>query len=594
MTTTFHVSRLPPLGSVADSYDEHDPRFADAEEEGEEQNQSLSMREEEKRGGGEEEGQPKDEGEGEGDEEGDYYEEEEYYYEDDEEDDYEEDLKAKKRFGNLDGDFVVGGAAKTFQPAETSLESKWSHRIDLEDRKGSLQVNAPNSFSSVMKETGKKQLQQRVRVHEKKDRATTEQCLDPRTRLILYKMLNRGLVSEINGCLSTGKEANVYYGKTEKGDERAIKVYKTSILSFKDRDRYVTGEFRFRRGYCKSNPRKMVRVWAEKEFRNLTRLKAAGICCPDPVALRMHVLVMSFLGKNGWAAPKLKDAELTEEKLRECYLQCVKMMRKMYQECHLVHADLSEYNILYHKGILYFIDVSQSVEHDHPHALEFLRMDCSNINSFFKKRGVASMSIKELFDFIIDPTITTENMDAYLDKIQEHILQRGIDLTPEEELDEQVWKKSYIPSRLDAVLDAEKDVFKVKEEGSTEGLNYQKLTGLKDDLSGTLEVPEILAQSETPEKEGATKEEKGKDKVETKDKEAKEEAEGEESDEEEGEESEDEDEDKEGEGEGKELTKKERKKQVKAMQRERRMNKVPKKLKKRKKKATIKNRGKKR
>lgn len=51
-----------------------------------------------------------------------------------------------------------------------------------------------------------------------------------------------------------------------------LKVYKTSILTFKDRDRYVAGEFRFRRGYCKHNPRKMVRTWAEKEMRNLMRL----------------------------------------------------------------------------------------------------------------------------------------------------------------------------------------------------------------------------------------------------------------------------------------------------------------------------------
>ncbi len=28
---------------------------------------------------------------------------------------------------------------------------------------------------------------------------------------------------------------------------------------------------RFRHGYCKHNPRKMVRTWAEKEFRNLSR-----------------------------------------------------------------------------------------------------------------------------------------------------------------------------------------------------------------------------------------------------------------------------------------------------------------------------------
>ena len=34
----------------------------------------------------------------------------------------------------------------------------------------------------------------------------------------------------------------------------------------------------------------------------------------------------------------------------------------------------------YHEGTLYVIDVSQSVEHDHPHALEFLRKDCTNVN----------------------------------------------------------------------------------------------------------------------------------------------------------------------------------------------------------------------
>jgi RIO kinase 1 len=41
---------------------------------------------------------------------------------------------------------------------------------------------------------------------DKADRATTEQVLDPRTRVILLKMIGRGLVSQINGVVSTGKE----------------------------------------------------------------------------------------------------------------------------------------------------------------------------------------------------------------------------------------------------------------------------------------------------------------------------------------------------------------------------------------------------
>ena len=50
-------------------------------------------------------------------------------------------------------------------------------------------------------------------------------------------MLNGGLFSEINGCISTGKEANVYHAVTAEGTDLAVKIYKTSILVFKDRDR---------------------------------------------------------------------------------------------------------------------------------------------------------------------------------------------------------------------------------------------------------------------------------------------------------------------------------------------------------------------
>jgi RIO kinase 1 len=44
--------------------------------------------------------------------------------------------------------------------------------------------------------------------------------------------------------------------------------------------------------------------------------------------------------------------------------------------------------MLYYKGEVWVIDVSQAVEHDHPMALDFLRRDCANINDFFKKKGL--------------------------------------------------------------------------------------------------------------------------------------------------------------------------------------------------------------
>ncbi|KAL4803440.1 RIO1 family-domain-containing protein [Aspergillus unguis] len=301
------------------------------------------------------------------------------------------------------------------------------------------------------------------------DRATSEQVLDPRTRMILLQMINRNIVSEIHGCLSTGKEANVYHAMLQPDDfdaapiHRAIKVYKTSILVFKDRDKYVTGEFRFRSGYNKSNNRAMVKVWAEKEMRNLRRIYAAGIPCPEPINLRLHVLVMGFVGNSkGIAAPRLKDVEFNvpepEAKWREVYIDMLSYMRVMYQTCHLVHADLSEYNTLYHNNKLYVIDVSQSVEHDHPRSLEFLRMDIKNVSDFFRRKGVDMLSEKVVFEFIIAPAGPATVSDELRDAVEKLF---SIEVEADDEVDTAVFRQQYIPQTLDQVYDFERDAEKV-------------------------------------------------------------------------------------------------------------------------------------
>uniref|UniRef100_A0A8D0KXM3 Serine/threonine-protein kinase RIO1 n=1 Tax=Strix occidentalis caurina TaxID=311401 RepID=A0A8D0KXM3_STROC len=306
-------------------------------------------------------------------------------------------------------------SAKMSTPTDKALR-KFEHKINLD------KLNFDDSVINKVTEKSRQKEADMYRVKDKSDRATVEQVLDPRTRMILFKMLTRGVISEINGCISTGKEANVYHASTANGENRAIKIYKTSILMFKDRDKYVSGEFRFRHGYCKGNPRKMVKTWAEKEMRNLIRLNTAQIPCPEPIMLRSHVLVMGFIGKGDRPAPLLKNAQLSDSKVRELYLQIIQYMRRMYQDARLVHADLSEFNMLYHSGDVYIIDVSQAVEHDHPHALEFLRKDCANVNDFFQKHNVAVMTVRELFEFITDPSITSQNIDDYLSKVRPRTL----------------------------------------------------------------------------------------------------------------------------------------------------------------------------
>ena len=332
----------------------------------------------------------------------------------------------------------------------------------------------------------------RVKNKDKSDRATAEQVLDPRTRMILFKLLSRGSIGEIHGCISTGKEANVYYA-TGRDQGWAVKVYKTSILVFKDRDKYVTGEFRFRHGYARHNPRKMVRLWAEKEMRNLSRLYNAGIPCPQPIILKSHVLLMSFLGVNGWPSPKLKDVRLSESKARELYYECVLHVRNMYRKCRLVHADLSEYNMLVHNGQLYIIDVSQSVEHDHPQALEFLRKDCGNVTEFFRRKEVCVMSVKELFDFVTDLALSDDQVDEYLKRVEEKAVRREPDRAAEDEVSEAVFKQIFIPRTLAEVDKFEEDFDKMRI-GFGQDIAYSTVTGLKPDLSGVQSIPELLQE----------------------------------------------------------------------------------------------------
>lgn len=367
------------------------------------------------------------------------------------------------------------------KPTANTLASIDDQLAGLSRHAGKLRLDDQQSGLS-----GKKD-----RAADKSDRATSEQVLDKRTRMILLKMLDRNVVSEINGCLSTGKEANVYHAKSNPQDaeseadliplQRAIKVYKTSILVFKDRDKYVTGEYRFRQGYNKSSNRAMVKVWAEKEMRNLRRIYAAGIPCPEPIYLRLHVLLMGFLGnRKGTPAPRLKDVELegddVEATWKYLYLQLLGYMRILYQTCHLVHADLSEYNLLYHESKLWVIDVSQSVEHDHPKSLEFLRMDIKNVTDFFSRKGVDTLPERATFGFVTAAQGGTDQseMAARLEKLYATNATDGEAADAEKEVDNEVFRNQYIPQTLDQVYDVERDAEQIGE-GGGDSLVYRGL-----------------------------------------------------------------------------------------------------------------------
>jgi RIO kinase 1 len=147
-------------------------------------------------------------------------------------------------------------------------------------------------------------------------------------------------------------------------------------------------------------------------------------------------------------------------------------VRKIYHTCKLVHADLSEYNILYHADELWIIDVSQSVEQDHPSAFEFLRMDLKNVKAFFEGRGVRCLTVVRAFEFVTREVFDKEEAEVLREWVDEGGLE-GVeggeeqgneevktkledDAAAHKATEDSVFMRSFIPRSLNEMIDPER------------------------------------------------------------------------------------------------------------------------------------------
>lgn len=262
---------------------------------------------------------------------------------------------------------------------------------------GGFDMHLPNKVFNKLYRSALTDMRRKHRVHDKVEKATSDMALDPKTRLLIFKLVNNAILESFNGIISSGKEAVVFHGQLGKLEDRplpedcAVKVFKTTLTDFKTRERYIREDYRFKDRITKNNTQKFIRLWAEKEYHNLRRLQSAKIPSPEPILIKQHVLLMTFIGSNHQAAPKLKDANLSFSDLCSAYEQTVKAMTMMFHGCHLVHADLSAYNILWYENKCWIIDVGQAVEPSHPNALHFLYRDCTSVIKFFRSKGLPDL-----------------------------------------------------------------------------------------------------------------------------------------------------------------------------------------------------------
>jgi RIO kinase 1 len=212
-----------------------------------------------------------------------------------------------------------------------------------------------------------------------------EGVIDPPTLKVLYSFLSRGVITALHGAIATGKEANVYKGIDKDGNPVAVKIYRISTAETDFMLEYIVGDTRFKN--VKRQSRSLVPQWALKEFKNLQRYHEAGIRAPRPIDIKRNVMIMEFIGDatQSIAAPLLKNVSIPSPV--KTFNQIIGMIEKGYVKAGLVHADLSEYNILWDEGPV-FIDVSQAVLLTHPNAKKYLLRDIQNITHFFRKLSV--------------------------------------------------------------------------------------------------------------------------------------------------------------------------------------------------------------
>ena len=222
----------------------------------------------------------------------------------------------------------------------------------------------------------------RMRVKDADDRKTLDEVFDRETLLSVYKLFSDGIIDTVEFPISTGKEGNVFLCSTSEGSV-ALKVYRISTATFKHISKYIVGDPRFRG--VQKNRKKVVHMWARKEYRNLERMAEGGVRVPKPITYHNNMIVMEYIGTDEMPAPLLKDVRLRSPKT--VFNKVVKNLKRIF-DVGLVHGDLSEYNILMDDSNPVIIDVGQGVPLEHPMAGEWLERDIANVTRYFTKLGV--------------------------------------------------------------------------------------------------------------------------------------------------------------------------------------------------------------
>jgi len=210
--------------------------------------------------------------------------------------------------------------------------------------------------------------------------------------LAINALVKADIIEAFGKPLGVGKESDVYYALTPTQQQVALKFHRLGRTSFKQTKR--------KRGYLTKYTytpdwHHRSRIAAKKEYTALKLLYPKGVAVPEPIKQTRHVLVMGMIeGAELYHHPKLPDAQAV-------YNEILVNVRRAYQDAHIIHGDLSPFNIILQPNQhILIIDWPQNVPTKHPNAEELLERDIRNVLTFFQRKHGLKKSLKDALNYV--------------------------------------------------------------------------------------------------------------------------------------------------------------------------------------------------
>jgi RIO kinase 1 len=217
---------------------------------------------------------------------------------------------------------------------------------------------------------------------------------------LLDAFIGDGSITDVLYVVRSGKDATVYCCRgadASGGGLVAAKVYRplerrnfhNDAIYQKGRDAAM--ESRTRRALAnKTRHGRDVQYgsWINSEYQTMRMLHGAGADVPDVFSRSNGAILMEYFGDEEAAAPMLNRVTLPREEADRFLRQIIDNIT-LWLANHLVHGDLSPYNLLYWEHRIVAIDFPQAVDpRINPSARSLLGRDLENVCGHFVKYGI--------------------------------------------------------------------------------------------------------------------------------------------------------------------------------------------------------------